>query len=90
MNHPSYLPIGKALSGPIYALTRRDRNFGTGYEIFINGPEVTLQLMDGPAISGKIIQELKASSSQDNNSYAFISEIVDKLQIQLFEIECED
>ena len=86
MNYPASLPIAKALSGPIFALTRRDRKFGTGYEILINDKEVTLQLMDGPAISGKVIHELKASSSAENDTYTFVGEITTQLELQLFEM----
>lgn len=80
-----YLSIGRSLNSPIYSLTKRNNNFGTGYEVLIDKENVTLQLMNGPSISGKVILELKAYS--DKVEYGFIDDIVMQLEQQIFEID---
>ena len=77
--------IARAISSAIFTLTRQNKKFGTGYDISINGKEVTLQLMDGPSISGKVILELKASSSEVG--YAFVDEISTQFQNKLLELQ---
>ena len=77
--------IARAISGAIFTLTRRNKRFGTGYDIIINGKEVTLQLMDGPSTTGKVIMELKASSSE--LGIGFVDEISTKFQNEIFKLQ---
>lgn len=85
MEHPAYFHIGHALKAPIYSLTRRNNNFGTGFEVLIEGNNVTLQLMDDKASVGKVIHELKATS--DKVGFAFLNDIAGQFETQLFELE---